>query len=363
MRTPPRKVPTFILSCLSWLDVWLKEVEVDCCKHMSTTAFVDWVIGKVETPGAGAPPSVPCLVQPVVFGSEPDLYQTSAVRGGLSTKSKVRTCRVVVAAMTGPDAPRRQSALQRMLKYLLEAPSTCMLCLLGSFSSLFSTDTGSVRFRDRVVVESFRISLTARPEQVIYTSPNIVACYVTNLQSRKRFLVKGGGIMAPPVFNSSRLNNRNAHRIGWRAQRTLTARDQLAISEGSAIWRSWYSCFLLCGDRWLAPNFLAIRKRRRSQVAMKTRSTFLRQARHGIRRRRSASSKVSYPTALLRYKLYPLSYWRKFANVLLSSELFTMAAKISANGARGSIDGHLTSPLALNCTESRIEVRLSTVLE
>lgn len=48
---------------------------------------MDRVVGKVETRGAAVPPYVTELVQLVVLGSGPELYQASAVREKLNEKS------------------------------------------------------------------------------------------------------------------------------------------------------------------------------------------------------------------------------------------------------------------------------------
>lgn len=102
MRTPPSRTWTYFFACLSCLDVWLDEEEADCRELMLFTTFVDWVLGKVETPGAAAFPSVTDLAQLVARASDPDLCQASAICKKLNTKSNGRIFQVFVAAMARP---------------------------------------------------------------------------------------------------------------------------------------------------------------------------------------------------------------------------------------------------------------------
>lgn len=77
---------TFLFACLSRLYVWLGEAEADYRAPTSFTTLLNWVLARVETLGAAAPPSVADLVQLVVPNSDPELYQASAALGKLNTK-------------------------------------------------------------------------------------------------------------------------------------------------------------------------------------------------------------------------------------------------------------------------------------
>lgn len=94
---------SFYFPCLSCLDVWLEEIEADCRKPISSTTFVNQVIGKDETSHDAPRRGVTYLDQLVVPSRNDDLYQASAVRGKLNTRSSSRTPGILVAAMARSD--------------------------------------------------------------------------------------------------------------------------------------------------------------------------------------------------------------------------------------------------------------------
>lgn len=150
---------------LSELSTRLSETaKVDYCEPVSSTAFLDYAIRKVGTHDAAPPAFIIHLVQLVVPGSNSGLYQASAVRVLLKQKSNGGIFRGVVAAVVRPDEQRGQSALPRMLRSLVEVQNT--VCQLGPPISAFLTDTGSVRARGLVVVDSFRTSVAKQLEQL-----------------------------------------------------------------------------------------------------------------------------------------------------------------------------------------------------
>lgn len=81
--------------------------------------------------------------------------------------------------------------------------------------SSFLTDTESVRYKDRVAVDSFHTSMSTQLEQVMYTSSVTRACYATDPRSKMRFSVEGGGFAAPLVLNFDKLKDPSAHCTRW----------------------------------------------------------------------------------------------------------------------------------------------------
>lgn len=73
MRVLHSKMWTFFFSRLSCPGVWLENAGANYRQRLSCATFVDWVLGKVNTLCAGAPPSVRELVQLMVSGSYPDM--------------------------------------------------------------------------------------------------------------------------------------------------------------------------------------------------------------------------------------------------------------------------------------------------
>lgn len=175
----------------------------------------------LETLCAAAPISSTDLVQVVVPDSNLNLHQAPAVRGKLIRRSNSRVFRVVVATMARPVQQRGQSLLRRLEKSAVNVPS--LQCPLGALISILLTDTASVRSRGRNIVNNFPTSAAMRLEKVIYTSSIFMARYATYSRSKKRFRVKGEGLVAPPVKNPDRLSDGSARRIRWSVQRIVTA--------------------------------------------------------------------------------------------------------------------------------------------
>lgn len=88
-----------------------------------------------------------------------------------------------------------------------------VLCPFGSLISPFLTDARSVCSKGHVAVSSFRASVAARLEQVMYSTSIIMDCYVTNSLSKNRVRVEGRGLAALPLLIFDRLCEGNAHRI------------------------------------------------------------------------------------------------------------------------------------------------------
>lgn len=84
-----QNVDRFLCTC-ELSKFWQKGAKAAYCKPVSFTTFAYWAIAKIETIGAAACWSVTDSVQLVVPGSNPDLYQDSAVRGKLNEKSNGR---------------------------------------------------------------------------------------------------------------------------------------------------------------------------------------------------------------------------------------------------------------------------------
>lgn len=86
---------------------------------MSFITFVNWVVAKGKTLDAAAPPSFTDLDHLIVSASDLDLYQASAVRKKLNTKSNGRFSGFVVTATALLGERFRKSPLCRLLKSLV----------------------------------------------------------------------------------------------------------------------------------------------------------------------------------------------------------------------------------------------------
>lgn len=64
----------------------MREVEAKYGSLMSFATYLEWVIGKVETRGAASTLSITYFAQLALRGSNPDLYQTSAVSNEFNTE-------------------------------------------------------------------------------------------------------------------------------------------------------------------------------------------------------------------------------------------------------------------------------------
>lgn len=67
-----------------------------------------------------------------------------------------------------------------------------------------------MRFKGGAAVESFRMYVARRSEQVMYTSPIFMVCYAMDSRSKNRFRVDGGDFVTPPVLNLDRPSDHNA---------------------------------------------------------------------------------------------------------------------------------------------------------
>lgn len=117
-----------------------------------------------------------------------------------------------------------------MLGSLVEVPN--VLYTLGPVISAFLTDSESVQFIGRIILEIFGTSAAARLELVLCTIFNMMACYSMDLQSKTRFRVESGGFVTLPVLKLKRLRNRNGHPIRSSVQRIFRAWDQLMTFNG-----------------------------------------------------------------------------------------------------------------------------------
>lgn len=230
MRTPPSQARTFFFACVSCLDFCLEEAQAVYRKSVFITKFLDYVIGKVETLSAAAPPFFTDSVQLAVPGTDLDRHQAFSVLGRLNENSKGRNFGVTVTVMARPDVQRRQILLRRMLTSLVEVP--IVLCPFGFLIFSFLTDSGSVRSKGRTAVEIFRTSVIIQIEQVMYTFFIIIACRATNSHGKKKYLVEGRSFVASPVLNLHSLSERSAHRSWYSVQRIVEAWDQLDTSVG-----------------------------------------------------------------------------------------------------------------------------------
>lgn len=82
---------TFLSASLSYLNIRWEEEEASCPEPRPFKTDVKWLFAEIETLDARPTPSVRDLIQLVVLGSNPNLYQVSAVHGKFITKFKLKS--------------------------------------------------------------------------------------------------------------------------------------------------------------------------------------------------------------------------------------------------------------------------------
>lgn len=324
MPKPTSKMWSFFFACLNCLDIWLEEAGQNYRDPVTFATFVEWVSVKTEALRENAPSSLKALIRLLVTGSDPDLYNASAVKLKLNTKSNGRMFRVVVAAMPRPDENRRPTPVRRMLTSLVDDPE--ILCPFSSFISPFFTDTGCTRSKGRVVVDNFSTSVATRFEQVIYVSSIIMATYAIDSRRRKRYRRNDGTFTIAPTLHLEKLTDRTSHRIGWNVQRVVSAWDQLASSIGISGAEEMVRAFVILRRPWARFEVLKgvddgfVRKNESRLYTLDASTT-----------QDSAESfdlvKGLPPPVVAALRQFAHDFLQDLEIAVLSSELYTMAAK------------------------------------